>query len=170
MSEQKEPPTVVMGAKPSKDEQIELDKPVLDMDDAERAAARQKVLDDLAKQAAAGNSNSIDIVIESKEFEGTITMRRPSMDEQREIGVRAAKYLQGVSGVDLRTDNLALFFGTFDVLVDWNSAPKWFEPRKMYDYELLEYVYGRWTKWVQNFPGFVPPKQDGNSGTSEVKT
>lgn len=160
MSAQRKAPTVEMGdegaMKPPP-------KPVSEMSDGEKADYRKQVLADLESQTSAGNKNMLSIKLESGGYEGTINIRRPSLDEQREIGIRAAKYLQGVVGVDLRTDNLALFFATFDVLVDWNSAPEWFNPRKMFDYRLLEYVYGRWTSWVQSFREFVPPEQKGDS-------
>ena len=165
-AEKKAPPTVEMGA----GGQIPApEKPVSEMDDVEKAALKEKVAESLREQVASGDKNTFTIVIDDPKYPGTIIMRRPNMDEQREIGLRAAKYLQGVAGVDLRTDNIALFFATFDILVDWNAAPDWFKPRKMFDYRVLEHIYGRWTKWVQNFPEFVSRPQESDSADKDGK-
>lgn len=139
------------------------EKSVSEMGEKEKATLKEKVVESLRDQVAEGNKNTISIVIDDPKYPGAIHIRRPNMDEQREIGLRAAKYLQGVTGVDLRTDNIALFFATFDILVDWNDAPDWFKPRKMFDYRVLEHIFGRWTKWVQDFPEFVSRKQESDS-------
>jgi hypothetical protein len=165
--EQKPRAKVQMGAEPSaKDLDENLvppSKPVAEMNDEEKAAYRKRLLQKLEEEQSAGGQATYDIVVDDPDYKGTITMRRPTLDQQREIGVRAAKYLQGVAGVDLRTDNLALFFATFDVCVDWDSAPEWFQPRKMYDYRLLEYIYGRWAEWLKSFREFVPESPKGDS-------
>lgn len=138
-------------------------KPMDEMDDVEREAYRREVQERLAAQAAAGNSNIVDIVVESEGYKGTIQMKRPSLDEERQIGIRVAKYLQGAVGVDVKTENIAIFFATFDVCVVWETAPEWFKPREMHDYALLNFIYGRFAEWLRTFRGFVPPEQQGDS-------
>lgn len=149
-----------------------LPKPVKDMTPEEKETTRKAVLEKLESQIAAGNKATIDIVIDSGEYQGTITMRRPSLDEERQIGIRVAKYLQGAVGVDVKTENLAIFFATFDVLVDWDNAPEWFKPREISDYALVNYIYGRFAEWLRSFRGFVPPEHQGDSeataGASQV--
>jgi hypothetical protein len=97
-------------------------------------------------------------------------MHRPSLDEERQIGLRAAKYLQGVVGVDVRTENLAIFFATFDTCVEWESAPAWFKPREMYDYTLLEFIYGRFADWLRTFRRYSDVKPQGHSEAPASKT
>ena len=141
-------------------------KPVKDMTDTEKENYRDLLLKKLEDEQTVGGAATIDIVIDTPDFPGTITMRRPTLENQVDIGVKAAKYLRGVAGVDLRTDNLALFFATFDICVEWNSAPEWFKPREMFDYRLLEHIYGRWANWLKSFREFVPPAQEGDSQAS----
>jgi hypothetical protein len=147
---------------------IALDKPVAEMSEADLKAAKEKVLDDLSKKVAAGNKMTLAIDVDFEEFKGTITMHRPSLDEERQIGLRTAKYLQGVIGVDVRTENLALFFSAFDVCVEWESAPAWFKPREMYDYSLLENIYGRFANWLTTFRRYVPAEQPVAGATPPV--
>ncbi len=113
-----------------------------------------------------GNQSHIDIEIDNGPMQGTIRMFRPSLDQERQIGIRVAKYLQGAVGTDVKTENLAIFFSTFDVVVDWDSAPDWFKPREMFDYGLLNYVYGRFADWLRSFRGFVPPESQADSETA----
>lgn len=138
-------------------------KPLEEMDDVEKEAYKREVQEHLATQAAQGNSAVLDIVIDSGDLKGTIQMRRPSLDEERQIGIRVAKYLQGAVGVDVKTENIAIFFATFDVCTVWETAPKWFAPREMHDYALLEFAYGRFAEWLRTFRGFVPPERQGGS-------
>ncbi len=142
---------------------IKLEKPMSEMDETEKEALREKVRAKLAEDAARGNSLHTDIVVEGEVFKGTIQMKRPSLDEERQIGIRVAKYLQGAVGVDVKTENIAIFFATFDVCVVWETAPEWFKPREMHDYALIEFVYGRFAEWLRNFRGFVPPQPQGDS-------
>lgn len=157
--------TASIGVKPVTE--IGLDKPVAEMDDAERDAAKAKVIEALEAQQAEGNKNMLTILTESDEFPGEVKMRRPSLDEERQIGIRAAKYLQGQLGVDVKTENLAVFFATFDVCCDWSSAPEWFKPREMHDYRLLEFIYGRFATWLTTFRKFVPPEPKGDSESAK---
>lgn len=143
--------------------EVVLDKPLAEMTEEEKVAARKKVADALAEQAARGNKLYTDIVIDSGELQGTIQMKRPSLDEERQIGIRVAKYLQGAVGVDVKTENLAIFFATFDVCVVWETAPEWFKPREMHDYALLNFIYGRFAEWLRTFRGFVPPESQRDS-------
>jgi len=144
-------------------------KAVAEMSDEEKAKLREKVNESLETAVSSGGRHHVDIEIDSEPYKGRIRMFRPTIDEDRQIGIRATKYLQGAVGVDLKTDNLTIFLATFDVCVDWDSAPGWFDPRKMpsTDYTLLEYVYGRWATWVASFRKFVPPKPEGDSKTPE---
>ena len=140
-----------------------LEKPMSEMSDDEKEQARIKVRAKLAEDAARGNKLCVDIVIDSGDLQGTIQMKRPSLDEERQIGIRVAKYLQGAVGVDVKTENLAIFFSTFDVCVVWETAPEWFKPREMHDYALLNFIYGRFAEWLRTFRGFVPPESQGDS-------
>ncbi len=140
-----------------------LEKPMSEMSDDEKEQARIKVRAKLAEDAARGNKLCVDIVIDSGDLQGTIQMKRPSLDEERQIGIRVAKYLQGAVGVDVKTENLAIFFSTFDVCVVWETAPEWFKPREMHDYALLNFIYGRFAEWLRTFRGFVPPEPQGDS-------
>lgn len=144
-------------------EQVKPVKPMDEMSEQEKEDLRLEVLARLAAQAAQGNKAVLDIVISNGDLQGTIQMKRPSLDEERQIGIRTAKYLQAAVGVDVKTENLALFFAGFDVCVIWETAPEWFKPREMYDYALLNYIYGRWSAWLQEFRGFVPPETKGDS-------
>lgn len=144
-------------------EQIVLDKPLGEMTEDEKAKARAAVVAKLAEDAARGNKLTVDIVIDNGELQGTIQMRRPSLDEERQIGIRVAKYLQGAIGVDMKCENLCIFFAAFDVCCVWETAPEWFKPREMHDYSLLNFAYGRWAEWLRTFRGFVPPESQRDS-------
>lgn len=136
-------------------EQVEAEKVV--------AGLRRKVVEELEAKVEAGKDSFLEVVIDNGPHQGTIRMHRPSLDEERQIGVRVAKYLQGAVGVDVKTENLAIFFATFDVCADWDSAPAWFKPREMTDYGLLNFVYGRFAEWLRTFRGFVPPEPSSDS-------
>lgn len=142
---------------------VTLEKPLSEMTPEEKEKARTDVIAKLAADAARGNKLHTDIVIESGDLQGTIQMRRPSLDEERQIGIRVAKYLQGAVGVDVKTENLAIFFATFDVCTVWETAPEWFKPRDMHDYELLNFIYGGFAEWLRSFRKFVPPERKGDS-------
>jgi len=163
-----EKPSVSIG-KPGVDP---LEKPAKEMSEAELEAAKKKVLAQMESQVASGNKFALEIPIDWEEFKGTIKLKRPSLDEERQMGLRVGKYLQGVVGVDVRTENLAIFFATFDVCVDWDSAPEWFKPREMFDYTLLEFIYGRFAEWLRSFRRYLPTESQGGgespAGESEV--
>ena len=142
-----------------------LEKSVSDMSDEERETAKKKVIEHLEARQAEGNESFLEIEIEDPEYPGVLKIKRPSCDEQRKIGLRSAQYLQGQVNVDIKTENLAIFFAAFDVCVDWESAPEWFKPREIFDYALLEHIYGRWAKWIASFRGFVQREHKGDSET-----
>lgn len=151
-------------------EDIELDKPVSEMDEAEKKAARDKVLAGLETRAALGNKDVFECVIESDTYNGVIKLKRPSCDEERRIGIRTAQYLNGQVGVDVKTENMAIFFATFEICVLWAETPEWFKPRQMpsSDYALLEFVYGGFAKWLGDFRSFVPRERPGDSEAPPV--
>jgi hypothetical protein len=146
-------------------------KPVAEMTDDEKTAYRNTVAEHLETAKSQGNKLMCEIDVDWEDYKGVIQMKRPSIDEERQIGIRVAKYLQGAVGVDLKTENLACFLAAFDVCVDWATAPKWFDPRSMPggDYSLLEYVFGRWNSWLSTFRRFVPPApaRDGEAAEDE---
>ena len=143
--------------------QIEAIKPMEEMSEQERADLKAEVVARLAAQAAQGNKAILEIPFDQGEFQGTIQMKRPSLDEDRQIGIRIAKYLQGAVGVDSATENLAVYFAVMDVCVIWETAPSWFKPREMYDVAILSHILARWTNWRNSFPKFVPAESQGNS-------
>ena len=149
-------------------DQIAKGKPMDEMSDEGKEKVRAEVVAKLAAQAALGNKLTLDIVIDSGELQGTIQMRRPSLDEERQVGIRVAKYLQGAVGVDVKCENLCIFFATFDVCVVWETAPEWFKPREMCDYALLNFIYGRFAEWLRTFRGFEPPEPEGDSQAPAV--
>lgn len=152
--------------------QVGLPKPVGEMSEKEKLDARAKVLEHLEKQAAAGSENSLTVEIKAEDwgYEGAISLRRPSIDEERKIGVRTAAYLEGKVGVDVKTENLCIFLASFDVCCDWKNAPEWWNPREMpgSDYELLEHVYTRFAEWLQSFRIRVRKQHPGGSEAPAV--
>ena len=143
--------------------QIDPVKPLDEMSEDEKVAIRAEVAERLSEEAASGNKLLFNIEVEDPRYPGAIQMKRPSLDEERQIGIRVAKYLQGAVGVDVKTENLAIFFATFDVCAIWETAPSWFKPREMNDYALVNYIYGRYAEWLRTFRGFVPPEPQGSS-------
>lgn len=160
MSERKA--TVTMGAEAGEEQVVPPHKPVAEMDEDEKEAYRQKLLKHVEKRVAVGNQGSLfEVTVPDERYPGAIRFKRPSLDEERQIGIRVAKYLQGAVGADVKTENLAIFFATMDVCVEWESAPTWFDPQKLpgSDYSVLEYVYGRFAEYLGSFRKFVPPSQ-----------
>jgi hypothetical protein len=151
---------------------VGIPKPVSEMSDKEKLDTRKKVLEHLEKQAASGNENNLSVEIKADEwgYEGKISLRRPSIDEERKIGVRTAAYLEGKIGVDVKTENLCIFLASFDVCCDWKNAPEWWNPREMpgSDYELLEFVYGRFAEWLQSFRQRIRRQSQGDSEAPAV--
>ena len=140
---------------------IQLDQDVSLMDETEKLAARDKILKELERRAALGNKDVFECVLDNPEFPeylGTIQIKRPSCDEERRIGIRTAQYLNGQVGVDVKTENMAIFFATFEICVLWDKAPEWFKPREMPGsaYSVLEFIYGGFAEWLLTFRKFVP--------------
>ena len=151
---------------------IALEKPLTEMTEVEVEAARRRVLSELEAKSSDGNNMYLDVPIDVDEYKGTIRLHRASIDEDRQIGIRTAKYLQGAVGVDVKTENIAIFLALFDVCVEWETAPKWFRPREMpsSDYPILELVFGRYSRWVNNFRRVIPEEQKGNSEATVSKS
>lgn len=147
---------------------IELDRPLDEMSEQEKADVRAEVVAKLALQASQGNKLICDIAVDSGEYKGTIQMKRPSLDEERQIGIRIAKYLQGAVGADVKTENICIYFAYFDICVVWETAPSWFKPREMHDYNLINYIFGRFAEWRRTFREFVPPESQGDSEITTI--
>jgi len=113
----------------------------------------QAKFDLLARQLFAGKkvqySFDIDYVAPNgDEFKGKFTVHRPTIGEKIQIGNYDARLRQELD-VDVYTNNLTHIISTLVVVVD--TAPDWWIPGQLYDYELLENVYFQYVKWVNTF-------------------
>jgi len=83
-------------------------------------------------------------------YSGSFTFHHPSLIERMNIGVLKSQFLQGLEGrVDVLTDNIAHMSATLDVVLD--DAPEWFKIGALYEYEVLEGVYDKYTEWLNSF-------------------
>lgn len=156
---------------PASLDELTIDKPVSEMTPGEKEEVRRKALETARAKVAAGNKNLYvfdceDLDIE--EYKGKITFSRPSIDSERRVGILVAKYLGGVVGVDVKTENIAIYLATFDVCVDWKTAPEWFKPREMpsSDYPVLDAIYRGYSEWLGTFRRDVRKPAQGRSETS----
>lgn len=161
-------PTAALSA-----DEITLDKDVSEMSDGEKNEARDKIIKELERRGALGNKDAFVCVLDDPEFpeyNGTIKLKRPSCDEERRIGVRIAQYLNGQIGVDVKTENYAIFFATFEICVLWDESPEWFKPREMPSsaYTLFEFIYGGYAEWLKTFRKFVPKQRLADSEAPAV--
>jgi len=82
-------------------------------------------------------------------YEGTFTIRRPTVGERIRISVLEAQELGGLQNVDIFGSNLAHMVATFIVLID--KSPVWWKPRDLRDVEVLREVYQKYVEFLDKF-------------------
>lgn len=143
-------------------------KKVSEMSEDEKEQAKQEALKIASENIKKGNKNQFVVDLDKlnqEGFTGKVVMHRPTIDEEREIGVRWAKYKNQIDKVDVITSNICFYLATFDVIVD--EAPEWFKPHELFDYELLNYVWEEYAEWRNTFRTFRNPKYQGDSQSSK---
>jgi len=144
----------------------EVKKPVSEMTEEEKEAEKQKVLKTVGDNVNKGGRFTKTIHLEFEDFKGDITFHRPTIGEEREIGIRYNRYKQETM-VDIVTDNVCLFLATFDVVID--VSPDWWKPHELYDYELIEFVWEEYAEWRNSFRRFRNPRHKDDSKTAEAE-
>lgn len=95
-------------------------------------------------------TKQIDLSHINPEYVGTFKFHHPTVIERMQIGVLKAQLLNGLEGrVDVLTDNIAHMTATLRYVLD--SAPDWFNPEQIYEYEVLDAVYEEYIKFLDSF-------------------
>jgi hypothetical protein len=136
--------------------EMKLGKPIADMSESELKAVQEETLKIAGENINKGGKFTKVITVDWEDYKGEIIIHRPTITEDREIGIRYARYKQDTKDVDPITDNISLYLATFDVIVD--KAPDWFKPAEMYEYEFLEYIWGEYAEWRNTFRRFDKEK------------
>ena len=100
----------------------------------------------------------------NESYVGKIVFHYPSQLEKLKIGTLRAQLLGGILPMDIQTDNLALIFSTFDVVVD--HKPEWFDyyNNPEIETEVLVDLYKKYDEWLLSFR--KRGKQQDDSGDS----
>jgi hypothetical protein len=103
--------------------------------------------------------------IDSK-FIGTFVVHYASQMENIEIGVIRSELLNGNQNIDRLTDNIVTALATLEVVLD--TFPDWFNPYdEKVEYDILEYVFVEYIKWVDSFRGQREPVTDGGNSQDQ---
>lgn len=128
--------------------------------------------DVLARQLMAGKEYTYEFDVEytnpqGKTFRGTFSVHRPTIGEKIKIGVLDSK-IRGGAEVDVYTQNLSYMLATLMVVVD--ESPKWFQPGKVYEFDLLAAVFKPYIEWENNFFRDNSEQAPGSEESSNAKS
>lgn len=91
-------------------------------------------------------------------YQGTIVVRRPTMKDYLQMGIKKAQMLKDQAGkdgvppelIDPNIHMLAHMLSTFEVVVE--KCPEWFiHPEEVLDFDLLDHIFTKYEDWLANF-------------------
>lgn len=130
---------------------------------------KSETLNNIMKGTRHTHTFNVDFSHIDPNFVGSITVRRPSLMDHVQIGVKRTQLLGGVPVVDTFTDNIATMVATLDTVV--STTPEWFNVFSPdLDYDILEDVYKQYVKWYNSFRGATGetnPKGDSTDQRSD---